>query len=391
MKLVKNSVFALPISALVAILAGGVFATIDDVRTWTDASGDHQWNNAGNWTGSSASSTRCIFPGGQDWEVIIEVGDINYFSLELTEGTGTVTLKGANSAVLKSGTGAFIKIAEGRELNIDGPEVQISNADISNTGFINGTLRTTSGYFNTGHNISHTFGGNAKLIVDGGFFGCKTGDSTLTFTNNATLTVNGGFVQIPRGRYRSPDPPRESITRVRLLGGTYWNPSKYSYVTEINEGAHFENLGGTLLWGTGDDFQYNCLSSKDIGSQGQGEGFAEFLPLAGGTLIIPTCTTNPDGAVKFYYSNRDYDFGGTIYATNNTDVAAGNIYFAGVTNKTSGLGGGSVSIRGGATIYANAFKVNSNVTFTNNLDLARLNLGKGGICRYQNAGSHKLP
>ena len=83
--------------------------------------------------------------------------------------------------------------------------------------------------------------------------------------------------------------------------------------------------------------------------------------------------------MKFYYSNRHYDFGGTIYATNNTDVAAGNIYFAGED-------GGTLSISGGATIYANAFRVNSNKTFTNNLDLTRLNLGIGGICRYQNAG-----
>ena len=369
------------LSAVSVSLASVAFAAMEDVRTWTDASGDHKWNNKDNWSPQRVDSTRNIFPGGRNWEVIVEGSDKSYFSLELAEGTGTVTFKGANTNVLKSKEGAFIKIAEGRELNVDGPEIQLTNADISTNGFVNGTLRTTSGYLNTGHNASKTFGGTAKVIVDGGVFGCTSGDSTLTFTNNATLAINGGLAQIPRGVYRSPDLLCESITRVRLLGGTYWNPNKYSYTTHLDEGAHFVNTGGTLVWGTGGDLQYNCLSSKDIGSQGVGEGFAELLPLAGGKLIVPTCTTNPDGAVKFYYSNRGYDFGGTIYATNNTDVAAGNIYFAGVTNKSLGLGGGTLSIRGGATIYANAFKVNSSANFTIDLDLADLNLGTGGICR----------
>ena len=369
------------LSAVSVSLASVAFASMEDVRTWTDASGDHRWNNASNWNPQRVDSTRNIFPGGRNWEVIVEDSDKSYYSLELAEGTGTVTLKGANSAKLKSATGAFIKIAEGRELNVDGPEIQLTDTDISTNGFINGTLRTTSGYLNTGHNASKTFGGIAKVIVDGGVFGCKTGDSTLTFTNNATLTINGGLAQIPRGVYCSPDPPCESITRVRLLGGTYWNPNKYSYTTRLDAGAHFVNTGGMLVWGLGDDFQYNCLSSKDLGSQGVGEGFADFLPLTGGKLVVPTSTTNPDGAVKFYYSNRDYNFGGTIYATNNTEAAAGNIYFVGVTNKSLGLGGGTLSVRGGATIYANAFKVNSSAKFTIDLDLADLNLGAGGICR----------
>ena len=377
------------LSAVSVSLASVAFAAMEDVRTWTDASGDHLWNNANNWNPQRVDSTRNIFPGGRNWEVIVEGSDKSYYSLELAEGTGTVTFRGENSAVLKSKEGAFIKIAEGRELNVDGPEIQLTYADISTNGFVNGTLRTTSGYLNTGHNASKTFGGTAKVIVDGGVFGCTSGDSTLTFTNNATLTINGGLAQIPRGVYRSPDLLCESITRVRLLGGTYWNPNKYSYTTQLDEGAHFVNTGGTLVWGAAGDLQYNCLSSKDIGSQGVGEGFADFLPLAGGKLIVPTCTTNPDGAVKFYYSNRDYDFGGTIYATNNTDVAAGNIYFVGVTNRTSGFGGGTLSVRGGATVYANAFKVNSGTKFTINLDLSALNLGIGGIRRYQNNDSYQ--
>ena len=90
--------------------------------------------------------------------------------------------------------------------------------------------------------------------------------------------------------------------------------------------------------------------------------------------------------MKFYYSNRDYDMGGTVYATNNCneagvqDAAAGTVYFY-------GEGGGTLSIRGGATLFANTLKIYAKKTFTNNLDLTRLNLGIGGICRYQNAGS----
>ena len=188
----------------------------------------------------------------------------------------------------------------------------------------------------------------------------------------------GGQVRANRYLLCSPDAPRESITRVRLLGGTFWNAYEYTYATGVQDGAHLEILGGRLLWGNAKELEYNCLNSY-VGTSSPGRYFDDCLPQFGAELVIPTCTTATKGAMQFYYSNRDYDFGGTVYATNNTSMAAGNIYFY-------GDGGGTLSISGGATIYANAFRVNSNKTFTNNLDLTRLNLGIGGICRYQNAG-----
>ena len=173
----KNQMSCLFLLVAIAMVAGRAFAAASDIRTWTDESGDHRWNNAQNWDTKTVASTRNVFPAGRDWEVIIEGTDKWYFSFELPEGAGTVTLKGADSAKLQSGTGAFIQIAEGRELNVDGPDFSVSGTDMNKTGFVNGTLRLSSGRISTGS--SPVFGGNAKVIVDGGLLGGSDLSSTF--------------------------------------------------------------------------------------------------------------------------------------------------------------------------------------------------------------------
>ena len=363
------------LTVAIALVAFGAFAGANDVRTWTDASGDHRWNNKENWDPKTVASTRNIFPAGQDWEVIIEGSDKYYYSFELPEGSGIVTIKGANSAKLNAAETAFMQIAAGRELNLDGPELVLGKADIAVNGFVNGTLRTTSGYFHIGNTA--VFGGNAKVIVDGGLFG-STGNSTLTFTNNATLTVNGGLAQIYRATYCSPDPPRESIVRVLMTGGTYWNsdPQYGGYMTKFDSGAHFVNNGGTLLWCGAGNYANIRLDSGPYSSYGQGDAFPDLLPAFGSTLILPSSSTDYRGALHFAVDG-DYDVGGTIYATNNTSASTGHVFLDSV----------NVALRGGGTIYANALKVNSNKNSTYDLDITRLNLGVGGLCRHDNAGS----
>ena len=70
------------LTVAIALVAFGAFAGANDVRTWTDASGDHRWNNKENWDPKTVASTRNIFPAGQDWEVIIEGSDKYYYSFE---------------------------------------------------------------------------------------------------------------------------------------------------------------------------------------------------------------------------------------------------------------------------------------------------------------------
>ena len=380
-----KSQFLCLLSAVAAVLvAGGAYAAEIQTRTWTDATGNHRWDNTGNWDPQIDGNHNNIFPAGRDWEVIV-AGTPYYHSLQLPEGSGKVTFNGGGQ--LQPDSSAYIQVGAGREMNVDGIVFRLCLNSCSENAFINGTLRLSSksitlgGKYGVGY---HFIGGDAKIIVEGGSFGEK--GSYLCLSNNATMTVLGGTVHTERLILSSPDAPRESITRVRLLGGTLWNDSSYAYTMYVLNGAHFEFLGGRLLWGKNTDVKNNVLSSE-IGQYSPGNYFAECLPKFGCELVIPTCSTNAiDCAMRFHYSNRDYDFGGTVYATNNcnvagvSDAAAGNVYFA-------GDGGGTLSISGGATIYANAFKFNSNKTFTNNLDLTRLNLGIGGICRYQNAGS----
>ena len=364
--------FVLLSAVAFAILAGGAFADANDVRTWTDATRNHKWSDKNNWDPKLAGNCLNVFPDG-DWTVEIDSGTPFYYSIELSEGSGTVTFTG--STTLQSASGSYIKIPAGRELNIDGPTVQLSNADVSNTGFINGTLRTTSGHLNIGSK-SKTFAGTAKVIVDGGRISTTAG--TLTFTNNATLTVRGGLAQIYRATYCSPDAPSESIVRVLMTGGTYWNsdPQFGGYMTQFNSGAHFVNNGGTLLWCGAENYANSRLNSEPYSSQGQGDAFPDLLPAFGSTLILPTSYAEYRGALHFSVDG-DYDVGGTIYATNNTSASTGHVF----------LDSANVALRGGATIYANALKVNGNKNSANDFEMRRLNLGIGGICRHENAGS----
>ena len=373
----KNQLQCLLSSFVIALIAGGAFAA--DTRTWTDATGNHKWSDENNWDPKVAGNCHNVFPAG-DWTVDIDDGSTLYYhSLVLQDGTGTVTLTGDSAREVLSATGGYIKIPAGRELNIDGPSFSLSGADFGKggKGFINGTLRLSSGYILTGS--GPFFNGDAKVIVDGGRLGNPDPICTFTFTNNATLTINGGVAAIHRGLYRSPDPPCESIVRVRMTGGTYWNsdPGYAAYTTGFGVGAHFENNGGTVIWGRADDTDHRTnLSSEpsgnSAGNYGQGAAFPELLPSVGSVLDIPRSSTSASICSLQFAVDGDYDVGGTIYVTNNTDVASGNIYFSSA----------NIALRGGATIYANAIKVNGNVASVNDLDIARLNLGIGGFRRY---------
>ena len=307
--------------ALVALCAVSALADEIKTRTWTGNGADNLWTNPDNWEPSevSGASYNNVFPAGRDWEVVIETAPY-YHSLQLPEGSGTVTFKGAGQ--LKDDNTAYIQVGAGREINVDGVVFRLCKNSCSEDAFINGTLRLTSRSITTygSYDNYHVIGGDAKVIVEGGEFGSSA--SYLCLSNNATLTVRGGQVHCTRYTFCSPDAPRESITRVKLLGGILWNDCDYAYMMSFQDGAHLEFLGGRLQWGRANSLQYNCLDSQ-VGKYSPGSYFAECLPQFGGELVIPTCTTHGNGAMKFYYSNRDYDMGGTVYVTNNCNEGAG--------------------------------------------------------------------
>ena len=366
----KNSMSALAFAF--AVLAGEALA---DVHVWTGEGGDNKWTTRRNWSPESSDPRDVCFPAGQDWTVELVANTNNWLlSLELPEGSGTVTLTGRGA--LKPGSGAVVKVSAGRELKVDGATLNLDGVDTSESGFFNGTLRVVSGEVKTRTTAAEVklptvFGGTASLIVEGGTFGVT--DGLVCLTNNATLTVLGGVAQAKRWSLCSPDAPLESITRVVLKGGTFRNCDEYAYMTKLCEGARFENIGGTLIWGLATDQALNVLSSATV------DGFAGFLPSRGGTLVIPTSTTGANGALHFAV-NGEYNAGGTIYTTNNTAAAAGNVNF----------GGASVALRGGATIYANAVNVSGSVDSAADLEIERLNLGIGGFRRTATGGFQAL-
>ena len=88
--------FALLSAAALALLAGSALADEIKTRTWTGNGADNLWTNPDNWEPSevSGASYNNVFPAGRDWEVVIETAPY-YHSLQLPEGSGTVTFKGA--------------------------------------------------------------------------------------------------------------------------------------------------------------------------------------------------------------------------------------------------------------------------------------------------------
>jgi hypothetical protein len=71
-----------------------------DVRTWTDATGNHLWSDRKNWQPNVDGNHYNIFPKG-NWEVIIDgLQESNnfYYSIELADGSGTVTIKGSSES-----------------------------------------------------------------------------------------------------------------------------------------------------------------------------------------------------------------------------------------------------------------------------------------------------
>ena len=366
----------------VSLAAAGVFlmgGASADVYTWTGNGTSNYWTDKGNWSPEPASTpTDVVFPAGQDWTVTC-TWTVSYNSIELPDGSGTVTF--VNPAPNKGGvvsSAGSITIGAGREIKVDGIELQVR--DCYTTGSSDGTLRLTSGAISPGTTSPSFFGGNVNVIVEDGTFGLE--NSTLNFTNNATLTVHEGLAQAQKWLFWSPDPPRESITRVRLLGGTFRNTYKYSYTTRLYAGAHLENVAGTLIWGDGSDFWGNRLSS-DTGTYGHGASFGDYVSTVRGTLIIPSSLTmsNYKGTLNFELPG-DYYVGGEIYLTNNTANAGIISLYA--TNTV---------LRGGATIYANgvAARADSNVRSENDLYLTRLNLGNYGIRRTGSGNNFGLP
>lgn len=366
----------------VSLAAAGVFlmgGASADVYTWTGNGNSNYWTDKGNWSPEPASTPKdVVFPAGQDLTVTC-TWTVSYNSIELPDGSGTVTF--VNPAPNKGGvvsSAGSITIGAGREIKVDGIELQVR--DCYTTGSSAGTLRLTSGTITPGTTNPSFFGDNVNVIVEDGTFGLA--NSTLNFTNNATLTVRGGLAQAQIWLFWSPDPPRESITRVRLLGGTFWNTYAYSYTTRLYEGAHLENIAGTVRWGVATDLQYNRLSS-DSGQYGHGASFGDYVSNVRGALIIPSSLTmrNDRGTLNFERPG-EYYIGGEIYLTNNA-VNAGVISLY-ATNTV---------LRGGATIYANGFaaRADSNVRSENDLYLTRLNLGNYGIRRVASGNDYGLP
>ena len=364
------------------LAAAGVFIACGvsaDVYKWTGNGTSNYWTDKGNWSPEPASTPKdVVFPAGQDLTVTCP-WSVGYTSIDLPAGSGTVTFvkPASGKGGVTSSTGS-ITIGAGREIKVDGIELQVR--DCYTTGSSDGTLRLTSGAISPGTTSPSFFGGNVNVIVEDGTFGLE--NSTLNFTNNATLTVRGGLAQALIWKFWSPDPPRESITRARLLGGTFRNTYSYSYVTKLYEGAHLENVAGTLIWGDGGDFWGNRLSS-DTGSYGHGESFGDYVSTVRGALIIPSSLTmsNYKGTLNFELPG-DYYVGGEIYLTNNTANAGIISLYA--TNTV---------LRGGATIYANgvAARADSNVCSENDLYLTRLNLGNYGIRRTGSGNNFGLP
>ena len=330
------------------------FAADTDAYTWTGAAGDGLWTTAGNWdpkaTGGPQTAT-VIFPSGT-WTITRGSDAYNWHgSIVLEEGSGTITIVGDRE--WKAATESVITVPAGRELCLDGPAMQIR------AGFdVSGVVRIKSGTVTMPEGVM--LGSTAKLIVEGGLL---KSSNTFSVTNSAELVVCGGTASCtPYWKVFGSDVPGETGGCIRLVSGTFIYDKNYT-ATIVRDGGRFENLGGTIIWGQGDSAQQNRLDSGS-GNYGQGAAFKDFLPPVGGQLIIPT---SYDGS-SLYFNKVDgeYDVGGSIYTTNATAQSSGCVNFYDC----------NVTMRGGATIYANNWRFYGKKTI--DVDLFALYLGPNG-------------
>ena len=172
---------ALLSSVAFAVLAGGVYAA--GVATWTDASGDHLWNNAANWEPKAVANwqNEIHIPSGT-WTIDIGTGERYYGPLIIEDGSGSVTFTG--SGTLQRSSYADLSIGAGRELIVDGCTFPVG----SSLKWDGATLRVRSGEVRLDQ--TSTLGGTFRVCVEGGVFGGASTD--LSITNNAEVVVSGG-------------------------------------------------------------------------------------------------------------------------------------------------------------------------------------------------------
>ena len=371
---IAGSLVASILAVLTTVCAPGAYA--DGVATWTDASGDHLWNNAANWEPKTVatSSNEIHIPSGT-WTIDIGAGERYYGTLIIDEGSGSVTFTGAGP--LKRATVANLSVGAGRELIVDGCTFPVGDS----LKWDGATLRVRSGEVRLDQTA--TLGGTCRVCVDGGMFGTKT--TGLFITNNAEVVVSGGLMQVQSYKVYGPDSPGEKGALLRITGGTLWNNYSYAYTSRIYPGGRFENLGGTILWGADSDFQYASLSSRARDTGSGNYGFSSFLPPKGSRLNLLSrddCKFrqgDEDSGALLFANNGDYSFGGEIFATNTVaatiDNNPGFVCFE-VYN--------AVGLTGGGTIYANGLLMRQDSKA--NLDISALYLGNGGL-RQSSAGS----
>ena len=106
-KMAVRRIVMLAMAFAFALVAKGI-----DYEEWTGNGGDNKWSTAGNWSPGTSNLRYVIFPSGQDCTVRIAAGEeLWFFSIELPEGSGTVTLTGLG--LLKPGSGAVLRIGAG--------------------------------------------------------------------------------------------------------------------------------------------------------------------------------------------------------------------------------------------------------------------------------------
>lgn len=342
----------------VAVVGFASMSFAAGVVTWTGQGGDNLWSNKKNWDPQvvASHSDEIHFPSG-NWTV--KPGDGRWYgTLVIDDGEGAVTFVGGSTL---RATNAKLTVGNGRELIVDGCSFAVGGS-FKWTG---GTLRVRSGEAKM--DSSATLGSTCRVCVEGGFFG--NASAPLSITNSAALIVSGGLVHVQQYSIYGSDVPGESGGLVRLTGGVLHNGYDFGYTTRVYPGGRFENLGGTVRWGAS-SANASCKLSSATDQYASGRtGFAGFLPPVGGVLDIPTTwVDDARGALDFYVSG-DYSFGGTVIVTNATED---------VRSACIALVGTPLNISGGATWTANAVRMYQNTT--SNLDLRRVNLGKGGLC-----------
>jgi hypothetical protein len=336
----------------------------DCPSTWTDATGDHQFGTAGNWSdgmvpGSPGSGGMAAFNGeiGSDDYCVGMSATLTTFSIA-SSYTSRITMSGPVTTYMFGMSGGTLD--------------QASGADLTVTGYFNwtgGTINSTSSLANV-----IIDGATALIAPTGG--GTVNLGSNISLENGAVATMNAGTlnlinagtqVDIKAGTKLQIDAGLNGIVAFATLAGA----------TQVNLKAGGELTVQTGEWTTyaplkneGGTFTVSSAAKAGIHGAVAGDAGGRSYVQTSGTTRLYGKAANANSNARLSASEGMLMSGGTLAIVPTEDgitLADATIVLGGMADKTLTIAGGQIIYEDNAIGDTHVFgqlKIVGNVNWT---------------------------